>query len=115
LPAALLARIVTVFDPTSSGTVALHCTVPVVPVLEAVPAPPVLVVHVTEVTPTLSLATPLNAIEAVEVDTDVDEGDRMVSEGGVAFDVDVGVVGVGTGVVGVFVVVGVCVRVIAAD
>jgi hypothetical protein len=101
LPAASLARIVTVFDPTSSGTVALHCVVLVVPTPDAVPAPPVLVDHVTEVTPALSLAVPLNTIDAAEVETDVEDGDRMVNEGGGVFDADVGdvgVVGVGAGV-----------------
>lgn len=77
-----------------------------------------LVDHVTEVTPTLSLATPLKAIDAADVEADVEEGVRMVSEGGVVFDVDVGVVGAGVGA-GVGVVVDVvdvlCVRVIAAD
>lgn len=59
---------------------------------------------------------PLKTIDAAEVDTDVDEGDRMVSEGGVVFEVDVGVVGVGAGV-GVVVVVDVpdCVRVTTPD
>jgi hypothetical protein len=99
LPAASLARIVTVFDPTSNGTVALHCVVPA-----ATPTPPVLVDHVTEVTPTLSLAIPLKTIDAAEVETDVDDGVMMVSEGGVVFEADVGVVGVGAGV-GVVVVV----------
>jgi hypothetical protein len=112
LPAASLARIVTVFDPTSSGTVAFHCVVPVVPVRDAVPDPPVLVVHVTEVTPTLSLATPLKTIDAADVETDVEDGVVMVNEGGVVFDDDVGDVGVGAGVV---VDVVACVRVIAAD
>jgi hypothetical protein len=143
LPAASLARIVTVFDPTSNGTVALHCMV-VVPIPDAaVPAPPVLVDHVTEVTPTLSLATPLKTIDAADVETDVEEGDVMVSAGGVVFDVEVGAVGVvgvgagvgvgtvgvvgvgagvgvgtGVGVVGIGAGVGVaanCVRVIAPD
>jgi hypothetical protein len=101
LPAASLARIVTVFDPTNNGTAALHCVVPT-----AVPAPPVLVVHVTDVTPTLSLATPLKTIDADDVDTDVEEGVVMVIEGGVVFSVDVGDVGA-VGAVGVGVGVGV--------
>lgn len=120
-PAASAARIVTVFDPTSNGTVALHCVVPV-----DVPAPPVLVVQVTDVTPTLSLAVPLKTIDAAEVETDVDAGDIMVNEGGVVFAEGAGDAGVGVGVgVGVGAGVGAgtgagtggdaCVRVIAAD
>jgi hypothetical protein len=74
-----------------------------------------LVDHVTEVTPTLSLAVPLKTIDAAEVETDVEDGDTMVSEGGVVFDVEVGDVGVGAGVGEVVDVVPACVRVTTAD
>ena len=47
---------------------------------------PVLVDQVTLVTPTLSLAVPLNAIVAADVDTVVPPGDPMVSVGGVVSD-----------------------------
>ena len=50
---------------------------------DAVPASPLLVLQVTDATPTLSDAVPLNAIEAEEVDTIVEPGDAIVSEGGV--------------------------------
>jgi hypothetical protein len=56
----------------------LHAAVP-----DAVPDEPVLVDHVTDVTPTLSLAEPLKEIEAAEVPTVVEEGELMVSVGGV--------------------------------
>jgi hypothetical protein len=77
-PAASVARMSTALDPTSKGIVAVHCVVP-----RALPAPPVLVDHVTAVTPTVSLAVPLKTIVAAEVEIDDDEGDEMVSEGGV--------------------------------
>ena len=102
------------FDPTSNGTTALHCVVPVVPTLEAVPDPPVFVAQVTDATPTLSVAVPLNAIDAVGVDTDVEAGTAIVSDGGVVSDdepVEVGVVPVPVPVD----VPAACVRVIAAD
>ena len=57
-------------EPTSSGTLADQLAVPV-----AAPVCPVFVDHVTEVTPTLSLAVPLNAIVAAAVETDVAPGD----------------------------------------
>ena len=56
----------------------------------AVPDPPVLVDHVTEVTPTLSLEVPLKAMDADEVEIDDADGAVMVSEGGVVSG-DVGV------------------------
>ena len=77
-PAASPARTVTVFIPTISGIVALHCVVPL-----AVPDAPVLVDQVTLFTPTLSLAVPLNSMEDAEVETPVDEGELIVSDGGV--------------------------------
>jgi hypothetical protein len=88
---------VTVFDPTSRGIGALQRVVP-----DAVPDPPVLVTQVTVVTPTLSLAVPLNTIVADEVETEVDDGEAIVSEGAVV-SVEPGVavgggVGVGVGV-----------------
>ena len=108
-PAASLARIVTVFDPTNSGTVALHCVVP-----DAVPAPPVFVAQVTVFTPTLSLAVPLNASDDAEVETDVDDGIEIVSAGGVVSPVPVVVVVVVVGVVVVVVVAAAAVRVTTA-
>jgi len=53
----------------------------VVPV--AVPAPPVLVAQATDVTPTLSLAVPLNTIVVAEVETEVAPGKAMASVGAV--------------------------------
>jgi hypothetical protein len=64
LPAASYARMVTVFVPTSSGTVADHAVVP-----EAMPEAPVDTDHFTDATPTLSLAVPLTTSFASEVDT----------------------------------------------
>ncbi len=64
--------------PTSNGIDVDHVVVPA-----AVPVDPVLVDHVTEVTPTLSLAVPLIVIAAAAVDTDVAPGDAIVSAGGV--------------------------------
>jgi hypothetical protein len=78
LPAASYARIVTTFDPTSSGIDADQLVVPL-----AVPEPPVFVDHVTLVTPTLSLAVPLNAMVEADVDTLVAPGDPIVNAGGV--------------------------------
>jgi hypothetical protein len=69
---------VTTLVPTSNGIDAVHCAVP-----EAVPAPPVEVDHRTEVTPVLSLAVPLNKIEADEAETMLPAGDAMAIEGGV--------------------------------
>jgi hypothetical protein len=65
-------------EPTSSGTLADQLAVPV-----AAPVCPVFVDHVTEVTPTLSLAVPLNAIVAAAVETDVAPGDAIVKLGAV--------------------------------
>ena len=72
---------VTTFDPTNSGIVADQFVVPL-----AVPEPPVFVDHVTLVTPTLSLAVPLNAIADANVDRLVAPGDPMVNVGGVVSD-----------------------------
>ena len=47
------------------------------------PEPPVLVDHETEVTPTLSLAVPLKTIDDAEVEIVDEEGEAMLSEGGV--------------------------------
>jgi hypothetical protein len=69
---------VTVFEPTSNGMEALHCVVPA-----AVPAPPVLVDQVTAATPTVSLDVPLKARDGDDVEMLVDEGELIVSEGGV--------------------------------
>ena len=102
-PAASLARIVTVFDPTNRGTLALHCVVP-----DAVPEPPVFVAQVTVFTPTLSVAVPLNASDDAEVETDVDDGIEIVSAGGVVSTVPV------VGVVVVVVVVVTAARVTTA-
>lgn len=63
----------------------------------AVPASPFEVDQVTRVTPTLSLAVPLTAMDADEVDTIVSEGTRICKDGGV---VSVPEGGVGVGVVG---------------
>ena len=78
-PAASYARIVTTFEPTSNGIDADQLVVPL-----AVPDCPMLVDHATDVTPTLSLAVPLNAIEADDVETAVPPGDAIVKVGGVA-------------------------------
>ena len=69
---------VTTLLPTSSGTVADHLLVP-----EAVPEYPVELIHFTAATPTLSLAVPLNAMEAEDVATIVSPGDMILSDGGV--------------------------------
>ena len=68
----------TLLEPTSKGMVAVHLVVPA-----AVPEPPVLVDQVTAATPTLSLAVPLKTMDAAEVEIAVDEGEVMVSAGGV--------------------------------
>jgi hypothetical protein len=73
--------------------VADHFVVP-----EAVPDPPVLVVQLTEATPTLSAAVPLKLIEAAVVDTVVDDGELIVIDGGVVSELGVdGFAGVWTG------------------
>jgi len=84
---------VTALEPISRGIVAVHWVIPA-----AVPDWPVLVIQVIEVTPTLSLAVPLNTIEDEEVETEVDEGETIVSEGGVVSFGDFGAVGVEGGV-----------------
>jgi hypothetical protein len=63
LPAASYARTVTVLVPTKSGTVADQAVVP-----EAMPEFPVDTDHFTDATLTLSLAVPLTASDASEVD-----------------------------------------------
>ena len=78
LPLASVARRVTVFDPTSSGIVALHWVVPV-----AVPADPVFVVHVTLATAPLSEAVPMKFKLSSEVATEVEPGEVILSVGGV--------------------------------
>jgi len=77
-PAASYARIVTTFEPTSNGIDDDQFVVPL-----AVPDCPMFVDHLTDVTPTLSLAVPLNAIKAEEVDAVVAPGDATVTVGGV--------------------------------
>jgi hypothetical protein len=69
------------FVPTNSVMEADHCVVP-----DAVPAPPVDVVHVTEVTPTLSIAVPLKVMADEATETMVEPGERIVSDGGVLSD-----------------------------
>jgi hypothetical protein len=49
----------------------------------AVPEYPFEVVHFTTATPTLSLAVPLTAMEAEDVATIVNPGERILSDGGV--------------------------------
>jgi hypothetical protein len=88
---------VTTFEPTSRGTDADQFVVPL-----AAPDCPIFVDQVTEVTPTLSLAVPLKAIVADDVETVVAPGDAMVNVGGVV-SVPVPVAG---GVVGGAVVAG---------
>jgi len=77
------------FEPVNRGMAALQAVVPV-----AVPEPPKLLAQVTVVTPTLSLAVPLIMIEDSAVETMFEEGEVMVSEGGVVSPVLGGVVGV---------------------
>jgi len=72
---------VTTFEPINSGITADQLVVPL-----AVPDVPVLVDQLTCVTPTLSLAVPLNAMVAADVETVVPPGDPMVSVGGVVSD-----------------------------
>jgi hypothetical protein len=79
LPAPSLARIVIVFVPTSRGIGGVFQVV--VPV--AVPEPPVELVHVTEVTPTLSDAVPEKTMVAEDATTLVLAGERMARVGGV--------------------------------
>jgi hypothetical protein len=78
LPAPSNARMVTTLLPTRSGTLADHLPVPA-----AVPEYPFEVVHFTATTPTLSLAVPLTAMEAEDVATIVNPGERILSDGGV--------------------------------
>ncbi len=68
---------VTVFAPTSSGIVAVHCAAP-----EAVPEAPVFVDQVTDAIPALLAAVPLKGIDAAVVETEVAAGDAMTSAGG---------------------------------
>jgi hypothetical protein len=82
---------VTTFEPTSRGIDADQLVVPL-----AVPDCPVFVDHMTDVTPTLSLAVPLNAIVADDVETEVAPGDAIVNEGGVVFPPDEGAVDAAT-------------------
>lgn len=98
-PAASYARIVTMFEPTSRGIDADQLVVPL-----AAPDCPIFVDHATEVTPTLSLAVPLNAIVAEDVEIEVAPGDATVNVGGVVSVPAVG--GVVGGAVGGAVVVG---------
>ena len=77
-PAASYARMVTTFEPTRSGIDADQLPVPL-----AVPACPMFVDHVTDVTPTLSVAVPVNEIVADEVETAVPPGAAIVNVGGV--------------------------------
>ena len=71
----------TTFVPTNSGMfAAAHVIVPV-----AVPEAPVEVDQVTEVTPTLSEASPWNVMLLAVVEIMVDPGLVMRSEGGVVF------------------------------
>lgn len=67
-----VALIVTVLNPVSSGMVTLHWDVPV-----AVPDCPKPFDQVTDAT--LPVAVPLNKIDEADVETEVDEGDVMVS------------------------------------
>ena len=97
MPAASYAMIVTTLEPVSNGMVQVQLMVPV-----AVPDWPVLVDQVILVTPTLSLAVPLNAIVEALVEMEVAPGDAMVNVGGVVSTVVPGLVGV-VGVVGVVV------------
>jgi hypothetical protein len=69
---------VTTFEPTSNGTDADQLPVPL-----AVPDCPMFVDQVTDVTPTLSLAVPLNSIVADDVETAVPPGAAIVKVGGV--------------------------------
>jgi hypothetical protein len=77
------------FEPVNSGTEALQAVAPV-----AVPEPPKLFAQMTVVTPILSLTVPLIVIEDSAVETVVEEGEAMVSEGGVVSVGLVAVVGV---------------------
>lgn len=68
----------TTFEPTSSGIDVDQFVVPL-----AVPDCPIFVDHATDVTPTLSLAVPPNAIVADVVEIVVPPGDEIVNVGGV--------------------------------
>ena len=72
------------FAPTNSGIDADQLFVPI-----AAPEEPVFVDHLTEVTPTLSLAMPLNEIAAEVVETDVAPGELTVSVGAVVSETGV--------------------------
>ena len=84
---------VTTLVPTRSGTLADHLAVPA-----AVPEYPFEVVHFTATTPTLSLAVPLTAMEAEDVATIVNPGERILSDGGVVSPLRGAGAGVGVGV-----------------
>jgi hypothetical protein len=91
-PAASYARTVITFVPTSRGTFADHDVVPA-----ATPASSVEVLHLTEVTPTLSLAIPLIAIVEALVEMMVNPGDCICSDGAVVSPPAGVGVGVGAG------------------
>jgi hypothetical protein len=78
LPAASKARIVIALLPVKSGTLTDQIAVP-----DARPPSPNESVHFTAVTPALSLAVPLMVMLAAEVETIVDPGDVMLTDGGV--------------------------------
>ena len=95
-PAASHARTVITFVPTNNGMFADQDVVP-----DAAPESPVELVHLTAATPTLSLATPLTVAVAALVETIVNPGDLICSDGGVVSLEPVGgvgPVGVGAGV-----------------
>jgi len=75
-PAASNARVVTRFEPINRGIDADQFVVPV-----AVPDCPKFVDHTTDVTPTLSLAVPLNAIVGDEVEIELAPGTAIVKDG----------------------------------
>ena len=60
---------------------------------DATPEPPVELVHVTCVMPRLSCAVPLTMIDIAGVDTKVEAGDKIVSEGGAEPPPGLGVAG----------------------
>src|SRR5438105_14649953 len=71
--------------PTRSGTWADQFAVP-----EAAPASPNELFHFTAATPALSLAVPLMVMLAEDVETTVEPGEVMLSEGGVVSGLVVG-------------------------
>lgn len=60
---------------------------------EAEPEPPVELVQVTCATPRLSCAVPLTTIELTDVETKVEAGDRIVSDGGAELPPGLGLAG----------------------